>query len=173
MSVITEPSTSSTWHDDARVQRINIHAVELAYDEDDPDGYHAGYARLGSLVGASMLGATLYELPPGQSNCPYHYEYGHEEWLVVLDGWLTVRHPDGEQELGPGDVACFPEGPRGAHKLTNRGEAAVRLVMISTKGDPSVAVYPDSDKVGVWTGDDRDNVMVPRESAVPYWHGET
>ena len=154
------------------MHRINIHAVELAYDEDDPDGYHAGYARLGSLVGASMLGATLYELPPGQSYCQYHYEYGHEEWLVVLDGRLTLRTPEGEETLEAGTVACFAEGPEGAHKLQNRSDSTVRVLMLSTKRDPSVAVYPDSDKIGVWSGNDRDKLMARRESNVDYWSGE-
>ena len=151
---------------------VNLFSVELTHDDDDPEGYSAGYARLGSALGASMLGATVYELPPGESNCPYHYEYGNEEWLLVLEGRLTVRHPGGEAELRPGDVACFREGPDGAHKLTNRGDDAVRLVMISTKRDPSAAVYPDSDKIGIWPGDDRDTVMVRRGSGVPYWDGE-
>jgi uncharacterized cupin superfamily protein len=155
------------------VSATNLHSIELAYDEDDPEGYQAGYVRLGPLLEASMLGATVYELRPGQSNCPYHYEYGNEEWLLVLAGALTVRHPEGENTFGPGDVVCFQAGPEGAHKLTNRGEATVRLVMFSTKTDPSVAVYPDSDKLGVWPGDDRDNLMVRRESSVPYWEGET
>jgi uncharacterized cupin superfamily protein len=152
--------------------QTNLHSVELAYDEGDPEGYHAGYVRLGPLVGASMLGATVYELPPGQSNCPYHYEYGNEEWLLVLEGKLTLRSSGGEDELVPGDVVCFRAGPEGAHKLTNRGEETVRLVVFSTKTDPSVAVYPDSDKLGVWPGDDRDTLMVRRESNVPYWEGE-
>jgi uncharacterized cupin superfamily protein len=155
------------------VSASNLHSIELAYDDDGPEGYHAGYVRLGPLLEASMLGATVYELPPGQSNCPYHYEYGNEEWLLVLAGALTGRHPAGENTLAPGDVVCFQAGPEGAHKLTNHGEATVRLVMLSTKTDPSVAVYPDSDKLGVWPGDDRDNLMVRRESNVPYWEGET
>jgi uncharacterized cupin superfamily protein len=154
------------------VKVVNLHTSELQYDADDPDDYRAGYVRLGPLLGATKLGATIYELPPGQSNCPYHYEYGAEEWLFVLEGELTVRHPDGEAVLGPGDVACFPEGPDGAHKLTNRSSSRVKLVMLSTKQDPGVAVYPDSDKIGVWPGDERDTVMVRRASNVSYWDGE-
>jgi uncharacterized cupin superfamily protein len=155
------------------MKTVNLNATEPRYDSDDPPGYHAGYARLGPLLGATKLGATIYELPPGQSNCPYHYEYGCEEWLLVLEGEVTVRHPEGESVLRPGDVACFPEGAEGAHKLSNLGDATVRLVMLSTKGDPGVAVYPDSDKIGVWPGDDRDTIMVRRASNVSYWDGET
>ena len=58
------------------------------------------------------MGATVYELQEGQSVCPYHYEYGCEEWAIVLRGRPTLRHPDGEDVLEPGDVVCFPEGRR-------------------------------------------------------------
>ena len=155
------------------MQRFNLNTGELEYDESDPEGFRAGMARFGASIGATMLGGSLYELPPGQSNCPYHYEYGNEEWLVVLEGKLTVRHPGGEEELEPGDVVCFPVGPDGAHRLTNRTDASVRVLMLSTMIEPSVAVYPDSDKIGVWPGDQEDNIMVRRESSVDYWDGET
>src|SRR4051812_23798720 len=100
------------------MRHLNLETVELTHD-DDPAGYQARYARLGRLLGAEQAGATLYELPPGQSNCPYHYEVGDEEWLLVLAGRLTVRHPGGTEQLGPGEMALFPAGPDGAHKLTN------------------------------------------------------
>jgi uncharacterized cupin superfamily protein len=155
------------------VRRVNLHVTEPKHDIDDPEGYGTGYARLGPEIGASMIGATLYELPAGQSICPYHYEYPNEEWLIVVDGRPTLRHPEGEDELEPGDVVCFPVGPEGAHKLTNRTGETLRVLMISTKLDPSVAVYPDSDKIGVWPGDTRDNLMVRRESGnADYWDRE-
>jgi uncharacterized cupin superfamily protein len=153
------------------MKRFNLFAAELAHDVDDPDGYHAGYAKLGSPIGADMLAGTIYELPPGQSNCPYHYE-SDEEWLIVLEGNLTVRHPGGEEVLDPGDLVCFPAGPDGAHKLTNRGEVRVKMLLVSTRQMPAVAVYPDSDKIGVFTEDSRDKIMVRRESGVDYWDGE-
>ena len=157
-----------------RVDPVNLHDVELSRDDDDPKGYEAGYARLGPLLGSERLGATIYELEQGNSNCPYHYEYGNEEWLLVLAGKVTVRHPGGETELGPGDLACFPNGPDGAHKLTNKGAETVRLVVFSTKNDPSMAVYPDSNKIGAWPqpGGGDDKLMVRRESNVDYWDRE-
>jgi uncharacterized cupin superfamily protein len=154
------------------MRRYNLHDGELQYDEGDPEGYHAAYVRVAPQIGGTMLGASIYELPPGQSICPYHYEYGNEEWLLVLGGSPTLRHPEGEDELRSGDVVCFPVGPDGAHKVTNRAEAAARVVIFSTKHDPSVAVYPDSDKLGVWPGDERDNLLVRRESRVEYWDRE-
>lgn len=153
--------------------RVNLFSAQLARDADDPPGYEAGYVRLGPLLEATRVGATIYELGPGQSNCPYHYEYGCEEWLLVVEGRPTIRHPGGEDELGPGDLVCFPEGPEGAHKVTNGTEESVRVMILSTKGDPAAAVYPDSDKIGIWTGNDADQLIVRRESGVDYWDRET
>ena len=153
------------------MKRFNLFAAELEHDADDPDGYHAGYVKLGPPLGAEMLAGTIYELPPGQSNCPYHYE-SDEEWLLVLEGKLTVRHPEGEDELDRGDLVCFPAGPEGAHKLTNHGEENVKMLLVSTRRMPAVAVYPDSDKIGVFTEGRRDDVMVRRQSGVDYWDVE-
>jgi uncharacterized cupin superfamily protein len=154
------------------VKRANLNSLQPEYDDTDPDGYRAGMARFGPSIGAEKLGVSLYELPPGQSVCPYHYEYPEEEWLIVLEGRPTLRHPEGEDDLEEGDVVCFPEGPEGAHKVTNRTDETVKVLMFSTRTKTAVAVYPDSDKIGVWTGNDADHVIVPRASNVDYYAGE-
>jgi uncharacterized cupin superfamily protein len=58
------------------VRRANIADPSFEYDPDDPEPFKAGMARLGRELGAKETGASVYELPPGQSICPYHYEYG-------------------------------------------------------------------------------------------------
>jgi uncharacterized cupin superfamily protein len=147
---------------------VNVFDVELEWDDDDPEGYHPGYKRLGPDLGAEQLGMSVYEIPPGNSVCPYHYEIGAEEWLFVLVGRPTLRTPEGEQELRPWDCAFFPDGEAGAHKVTNRTDETVRIAILSNKDSPGGAVYPDSNKVGMWPpgklfrlGDD-----------VSYWDGE-
>jgi uncharacterized cupin superfamily protein len=153
------------------MKRLNIFTTEFDHDDDDPEGYESGYLKLAAAIGGKAMAGTIYELPPGNSNCPYHYE-SDEEWLLVLEGTLTVRHPDGQEELSRGDLVCFPAGPDGAHKLTNRGEDVVKMLIVSTANVPAVAVYPDSDKIGVFTEGRQDNVMVRRSSDVDYWDGE-
>jgi uncharacterized cupin superfamily protein len=153
------------------VTEVNLFGAELTWDEGDPPGYHCGYLRVGPLIGAKDLGLTVYELPPGQSICPYHYEYA-EEWLIGLEGRPTLRQPTGESVLEPGDVVCFPVGPDGAHKVTNTTDEVVRVLMISVERPPHVAVYPDSDKIGVYPGNRDDSLLVRRSSAVPYYDGE-
>ena len=151
---------------------INVFEVEPAYREGAPGPYARGAAQIGPLVGGVLLGASVYELPPGVSVCPYHYEYGREEWLLVLAGRPTLRTPVGERELGPGDTVCFPEGPAGAHKVTNHGAEKARVMIVSTKQMPVVFVYPDSEKVGVGVANPDDYVMVRRSSHVDYFDGE-
>jgi len=154
------------------MRRVSISDPAFTYDADDPEGFRSGYARLGPDLGARATGATVYELPPGQALCPYHYEYGEEEWVLVLQGRPSVRAPEGTERLEPDDVVFFPTGPAGAHQLRNDTEDPVRVLMWSNVVYPTATAYPDSDKVGVWTGDKAEDVMVVRSSKVDYFHGE-
>ena len=129
---------------------VNLYEVATEVVDGRPAGYAISRVRVGGLVGASALGLSVYDVPPGQSAFPYHYELGREEWLLVVAGRPTLRDPDGEEELAPGDLVVFPEGEEGAHKLTNNTHETVRIAMISNTEEPSVAFYPDSAKVGVW-----------------------
>ena len=147
---------------------MNLYDVETAGDPDDPPGYRTPTARIGPLIGASALGLTVYDLAHGQSVCPYHYEYGREEWLLVLTGRPTLRDPDGEHELEPGDLVLFPEGEEGAHKVTNRGEGVARIAVLSNTDDPSVGIYPDSNKIGVWPP----GKLFRLADEAGYWEGE-
>jgi uncharacterized cupin superfamily protein len=156
----------------ALARRVNIADPTFSHDATDPPGYASGGIRLGKLIGGSRLGMSVYELPPGQAICPYHYEYGEEEWLVVLQGRPTLRHPGGEDELEPWDVVCFPSGPDGAHAVRNQTSATVRVLMASTVNVPAASVYPDSNKIAMWTGNPDDDVMVRKGDAVGYWVDE-
>jgi uncharacterized cupin superfamily protein len=152
--------------------RLNISSPEFEYDATDPAGFRAGMFRFGERLGATATGCSIYELPPGQAICPYHYEFGEEEWLLVLEGRPTLRTPEGEEEIGPWEMVFFPTGPAGAHGVRNTTEATVRVLMFSTRTSPAVAVYPDSDKIGIFTGNKDEDVMVRRSSNVDYWDGE-
>jgi uncharacterized cupin superfamily protein len=155
---------------------FNLFAAAVPRDPDAsrPEGFRRSHLQIGSLLGASRLGATVYELPPGQRIGPYHYEYNNEEWIIVLEGRPTLRTPSGEHELRPGDVVAFPEGPEGAHDTSNRTDEIARVVVLSTKRKPAVAVYPDSDKIAIWRidGGDADGIVVKRSAAASYWEGE-
>jgi len=126
--------------------------------------------RFGQAIGAEQLGASVYELDPGESICPYHYEFPEEEWLLVLEGNPTLRDPDGEHVLDPGDLVVFVEGPEGAHKVSNGADQSgvARVMLLSTKSNTAVCVYPDSNKVGVWPL----GKLFRLDDAVDYYDGE-
>jgi uncharacterized cupin superfamily protein len=151
----------------------NVFDPEFEYDAEDPAGYRAGVTPIGRIAGGREAAVKAFQVPPGQSICPYHYEYV-EEWLLVLEGALLLREPAGERALRRGDLVCFPAGPDGAHKVTNHTDVTALALMWSSAHEPSVAVYPDSDKIGVWPGTDGDRVMLRRaDGAVGYYDGET
>jgi uncharacterized cupin superfamily protein len=131
-----------------------------------------GRIDLARAAGSAETAMYVYDLEPGQSQCPYHYEYA-EEWLLVIDGTIVVRTPSGERMLQPGDIVCFAPGPAGAHKVMNRTGAPARTLMFSSSRVPAVSVYPDSDKIGVWPGNEEDDLVFRRETAVPWSYGET
>ena len=148
---------------------FNLLEGKLDGAEDRP-GYRHRRRMVGRLLGAELLGATVYEVPPGEKLWPYHWELGCEEFLVVVAGRPTVRTPEGERELAPGDVVHFPEGESGAHQVINRSGGVCRVLVGSTKSSVAVAGYPDSGKLLVW-GRGREQIVV-REEPVDYWDGE-
>jgi uncharacterized cupin superfamily protein len=70
-------------------------------------------------------------------------------------------------------MVFFPTGPAGAHSVRNHTDTTARVMMFSTRKEVAVAVYPDSDKIGVFTGNKADDLLVRKTSGVDYWDGET
>jgi uncharacterized cupin superfamily protein len=154
-----------------RVDEVNLYADD--WDREQVrEGYRWRVARVGERVGGRRIGASLYELEPGQHSFPYHFHYGNEEWLLVVSGRPTLRTPDSERELTEGDVVCFPAGPGGAHSFENRTDERARVLVLSTLVTPSISIYPDSGKLGVRPGVPEDTLNFLRPDAVDYWEGE-
>jgi uncharacterized cupin superfamily protein len=149
-----------------RVLRANLAAITCDSRPQLPEGFRRNSARVGALVGAARTGLSVYELPPGQAVGPYHYEDPQEEWLLVVSGTPTLRHPGGEDQLEPWDVAFFPAGPAGAHLVRNNSDSTARVAMFSSKTAVDVVVYPDSDMVQLFTSDGEDDLVVQRSSGL-------
>lgn len=144
------------------IEAVNVFDAVLAQGRID----------IGEAAGSTEVSTYLYDLAPGASSCPYHYEYV-DEWLLVVAGPVVVRTPEGERTLDAGALVRFPAGPGGAHKIMNRGDSPARTLLLSVDHGPAVSVYPDSNKVGVWPGEfDENGLIFVRDSAVPWSHGE-
>lgn len=152
--------------DTDRVRRANLAAIECDRRPQLPEGFRRTSSRVGAALGANRTGLSVYELPSGQAISPYHFEDPDEEWLLVVSGTPTLRHPGGEAQLEPWDVVFFPSGPDGAHFVRNGSESTARVAMFSSGGAAAGAVvYPDSDLVWMRTDDDAVDIIVKRSSA--------
>jgi uncharacterized cupin superfamily protein len=147
-------------------------------DFDEPrehDGFNCRRARIGRQAGAEALGASVWDVPPGEAAYPYHYHYGEEELLFILSGRPSLRTPKGRRDLEPGDAVSFLVGEQGAHQLVNRTDEPVRFLVVSPNGPPEICIYPDSGKVGVYGRAPQDldlRELFRRSDAVDYYDGE-
>ena len=137
-------------------------------------GFNARRARIGRAAGSERLGASVWELEPGQAAYPYHAHLGDEELIVALEGTASLRTADGWRELRPGEVVAFRRGEQGAHQIANRGGERVRFLAVSTSGDPDIVLYPDEGKLGA-AERRQDGPGLARfffvDQAVDYWDG--
>ncbi|MBA3735561.1 MAG: cupin domain-containing protein [Actinobacteria bacterium] len=116
-------------------------------DWDATDDWSGGGAKSKRLVERGpLLGASLYELGPGNS-VVYHFHHGSEELLIVLKGRPTLRTPEGERQVAEGAVVHFPLGPDGTHGLRNDSDGVVRYLVAGIRVSPEVAEYPDLNKI--------------------------
>ncbi len=135
------------------METFNLFSGETDVAPSEAPGYRYRAARVGSKLGGSRLGMSVYDLPPGEAIGPYHFEWTDEEWLIALEGQVTIRTPEGESLVGPGDVVCFPADPEGAHQVRNATDEPARVAIFSTKNEFGIVEYPEDKKVGIWAGD--------------------
>jgi uncharacterized cupin superfamily protein len=151
-------------------------AVNLFGDEWDAGRDRPGWQwrRLGvaKRLGAERIGASLYELAPGQRTFPYHWQVIEEEWLIVIRGEPTLRDPGGERRLAAGDAVVFKRGPDGAHSIRNDTDEPVRLLLLSSDRESAgeIAFYPDSGKVGIFG--ERFDKYLDENAELDYFRGE-
>jgi uncharacterized cupin superfamily protein len=84
-----------------------------------------------------------------------------------------VAAPRRRAELEPWDAVFFPPVSDGAHKVRNDTDSTVRVLMFSSMTDVVGVVYPDSDKIAIYSHDGADDIVVRRTSGVDYWDGES
>ena len=113
----------------------------------------------------------VYEIPPGKAADPYHYHCKTEETFYIISGVGTLRTPEGEKQVAAGELIFFPAGEAGAHKLTNASDTENLVYLdFDVTHELDVAVYPDSDKIGIWGMGI--NQIFPKSADVEYYHGE-
>jgi mannose-6-phosphate isomerase-like protein (cupin superfamily) len=84
------------------------------------DGWH--------LVKDANLSVIEERMPPGASEVGHHHVHARQ-FFYVLSGQLTIEVEGQEFALGPGDGVEIGPGQR--HQAINRGNADVRMLVIS------------------------------------------
>ena len=150
---------------------FNLHG-DPAWDRtQDRHGWQMKDAWVGYHIGGELIGGSLYELEPGNRLGPYHTHHVNEEWLLVVRGQPTLRTPEGEHDLREGDVVAFPRGEAGLHQVSNRTDAPIRVLMLSTLIDADVVEYADSGKISA-TAQGKRLFRTYRGADAEYWEGE-
>ena len=120
-----------------------------------PEAMRAPYAArgkraLGDALGLTNFGVNLVHMPAGSESALRHWHTREDEFVMVLEGELTLITNAGETVLGPGMAAGFPAGKADGHCLVNRsGRDAVYLEVGDRRAGDEVA-YPDVDLTAVW-----------------------
>ena len=135
------------------------------------EGYESYCREFVTHADAKHTSVNIYELPPKNSYCPYHFHHKSEETFYIISGEGLLRTPDGERKVCAGDLLFFPSGAEGAHKLTNSSDTE-NLVYIDfdVVHDLDVAEYPDSNKIAIW-GEGL-NKLYRQTDNVGYFDGE-
>jgi uncharacterized cupin superfamily protein len=145
-------------------------------DGERPAGMRSKRARIGYELGSELIGASYWEVPPGEAAYPYHFHYADEELVIVLSGRPTLRTPEGSRVLEEGEALRFGLGEQGAHQILNESEDPITFLAISSNGRPDIVVYPGerlpsggglraffrrSDAVGYFDGEDGEGEETP------------
>jgi uncharacterized cupin superfamily protein len=140
-----------------------------------PPLYDAVGTRLATGTAAEKLGASVDVVAPGKISCPYHFHHAQEEMFVILDGCGTLRVAGEMLPVRSGDVIFIPPGPQYPHQIINTSDAPLKYLSISTREQPEICEYPDSDKflasagpAGARTFDQ----LHRRGAGLDYWDGE-
>jgi uncharacterized cupin superfamily protein len=159
---------------------INIADIDLR-DGGNGGQFAAKLGRIGPAIGASKLGCQLHIVPPGKKAFPRHAHHVNEEMFFVVSGVGTYRLGDETYAIRVGDVISAPAGDVAtAHQIVNTSAGELRYLAFSTRLDPEVVEYPDSNKFAVASMVSPDKGLIGaklayigrRDSSLGYFDGE-
>jgi len=144
------------------------------------DRWGARYSQVARKAGSEQLGCGYFEVAPGRAAMPRHWHGAAEEALYILEGTGTLHIGDNTVTVRSGDWVALPVGPDHAHRLDNTSDAPLKYLALSTRQTTDVVGYPDSGKIGAFTGAATDGPMdagwvrkwFPEDAAVGYFHGD-
>lgn len=132
-----------------------VNLNDVVFTDIEENGYYTSRrAQFSAGIGARKLGYNLTELPPGKAQCPFHAHRLEEEMFLVLEGEGELRFGDQRYTIRKFDViACPTGGAEVAHQIINTGSTTLRYLAVSNIADTEICEYPDSGKIGIYSGE--------------------
>jgi len=107
-------------------------------------GLGADETNVSRALGLTHLGASYFEVKPGEAAFPFHVHYLEDEIIVILAGQGTYRFGAESHAVQQGDVLSAPAGRADvAHQLTNSGSEPLKYLCVSSASETNVVELPE------------------------------
>jgi uncharacterized cupin superfamily protein len=143
------------------------------------EAFECEVAWVAHAIGSQKLGFNITVIPPGKRAFPYHAHHANEEMFYVLAGEGSIRIAGKSHRIKKGDFISLPPGAESAHQIVNDSPKPLRYLAVSTMEVPEVVEYPESGKMGIFTGAHAGHKAPKgalrefvRMQKVDYWDGE-
>ena len=123
----------------------------VAYSQGITDNYVKG--AVGDKAGLTQFGVNRAVLEPGAGTSMRHWHVNQDEFVIVVEGTVTLIDDDGEHQLHAGDCAGFKAGDANGHHIINKSDKVAILFEIGTRTDIETAYYADHDLMVTKTDD--------------------
>ena len=131
---------------------LDPETVEVRTGTTYPDVYKDGVeARekrvIGDPLGLTQFGGNRVRLAPGGMSSQRHWHSHEDEFVIILEGELTLGTNAGEQVLSSGMAAGFPAGSGDGHHMINKSEQDAVYLEVGGRDGQDDVDYPDIDMI--------------------------
>ena len=128
----------------ASIQTV-VSAADLALNRRDmAPGIGSDSTNISKAMGLTQLGASYFEVKPGESAFPLHVHYQEDEIIIILSGTGTYRFGQESHAVKAGDMLSAPAGRAElAHQLTNSGSDTLTYICVSSLPEINVVELPE------------------------------
>lgn len=161
------------------INKVNIDRLD--WEKKEQSGFSYERKSMTQATQKGKLGASIYRLMPNQKAFPFHFHYGNDEAVYVLEGKGIIRTNHRNEPISKGDYIFFPSGAEGAHQIINDSDEQLIYLCFSTMIEPDIIEYLDSNKIGVLAGSPPGGLkgegklaaFYRKENNVNYYDGES
>ncbi len=150
---------------------LSLAGLALKRRERDP-GIGADETNVSRGLGLSQLGASYFEVRPGESAFHFHVHYQEDELIFVVEGEGTYRFGVEVYPVKAGDFLSAPAGRADmAHQLTNSGTGTLKYFCVSSLPEINIVELPDLGVLRIFSrkpgGPARLELPLPDKADVP------